>query len=118
MRRRSAIWRDVHINYTEAPVSLLAGYGDGVGIADQTDVREVVGLRQREIAFGVVRWDRTPEPITLCALFSGPSHLTPKVRALLDFLDEHLGTDRDPRLNQALAKGYFTDRLLAPTSGP
>src|ERR1700722_11939278 len=58
MRRRSAIWRDVHINYTEAPVSLLAGYGDGVGIADQTDVREVVGLRQREIAFGVVRWDR------------------------------------------------------------
>jgi LysR family transcriptional activator of dmlA len=53
------------------------------------------------------RW--SPEPITLCALFSGPSRLTPKVQVLLDFLDEYLGTDRDPRLKQDLAKGYFTD---------
>ncbi len=60
----------------------------------------------------------TPEPITLCALFSSPSRLTPKVHALLDFLDEYIGTDRDPRLKRDLAKGYFTDRLLAPTSGP
>jgi len=60
----------------------------------------------------------TPEPITLCALFAGPSRLTPKVQALLDFLDEYIGTDRDPRLGQGLAKGYFTDRTLAPTSGP
>jgi hypothetical protein len=37
--------------------------------------------------------------ITLCALFSSPSRLTPKVQVLLDFLDEYLGTDRDPRLN-------------------
>jgi DNA-binding transcriptional LysR family regulator len=62
------------------------------------------------------RW--TPEPITLCALFSGPSPLTPKVQVLLDFLDEYIGTGRDPRLNQDVAKGYFTDRILAPTSGP
>ena len=60
----------------------------------------------------------TPEPITLCALFSGPSRLTPKVQVLLDFLDEYIGTGRDPRLNQDVAKGYFTDRILAPTSGP
>jgi len=60
----------------------------------------------------------TPEPITLCALFSGPARLTPKVQALLDFLDEYLGTDRDPRLKQGSAKGYFTDRMLSPTSGP
>jgi LysR family transcriptional regulator, transcriptional activator for dmlA len=60
----------------------------------------------------------TPEPITLCALFSGPSRLTPKVQVLLDFLDEYVGTDRDPRLKQDLARGYFTDRMLAPTSGP
>lgn len=60
----------------------------------------------------------TPEPITLCALFSAPSRLTPKVQALLDFLDEYLGTDQDPRLKQDCAKGYFTDRLLTPTSGP
>jgi LysR family transcriptional activator of dmlA len=60
----------------------------------------------------------TPEPITLCALFSGPSRLTPKVRALLDFLDEYIGTDRDPRLNGAVAKDCFTDRRRPPTSGP
>jgi len=57
------------------------------------------------------------EPITLCALFSSPSRLTPKVQALLDFLDEDIGTDRDPRLKSDPGKGYFTDRTLAPTSG-
>ena len=58
------------------------------------------------------------EPITLCALFFGPLRLAPKVQLLLDFLDEYIGTDRDPRLHQDLAAGYFTDRKLAPTSGP
>jgi len=42
----------------------------------------------------------------------------PKVQVLLDFLDEYIGTDKDPRLDHGLAKGYFTDRTLAPTSGP
>jgi LysR family transcriptional activator of dmlA len=60
----------------------------------------------------------TPDPLTLCALFSGPSQLTPKVRALLDFLDEYLGTDRDPRLNGAVAKGYFTDQRRGPAMPP
>jgi DNA-binding transcriptional LysR family regulator len=92
----------------------LAISGLGVAIlplwmAKSADVRE--GLMPI-----LPQW--TPEPITLCALFSGPSRLTPKVQVLLDFLDEYLGTDRDPRLKQELAKGYFTDRMLAPTSGP
>ena len=60
----------------------------------------------------------SPEPITLCALFFSQSRLTPKVQALLNFLDEYLGTDRDPRLKGHSAKGYFTDRRLAPTLGP
>ena len=55
MWRRSATWRDVHVDDAEASVGLLARHGDGVGIADETDVREVVGLRQRETAFEVVR---------------------------------------------------------------
>ena len=59
-----------------------------------------------------------PEPITLCALYSGSSRLTSKVQALLDFLAEYIGTDRDPRLKQDRAKGYFTDLKLPPTSGP
>ncbi len=59
-----------------------------------------------------------PEPITLCALFSSPSRLTPKVQVLLDFLDEYLGTDRDPRIKNDVAAGYFSDRSLTPTSGP
>jgi LysR family transcriptional regulator, transcriptional activator for dmlA len=59
-----------------------------------------------------------PEPITVCALYSGSSRLTPKVQALLDFLVEYIGTDRDPRLKHDRAKGYFTDLKLPPTSGP
>jgi len=60
----------------------------------------------------------SPEPITLCALFSGPARLTPKVQVLLDFLGEYIGTDRDPRLKQLPAKGMFTDPKLEATSGP
>jgi DNA-binding transcriptional LysR family regulator len=53
------------------------------------------------------RW--TPQPVTLCALFSGQSRLTPKVHVLLDFLGEYIGTPRDPRLRGVDAKGLFTD---------
>ena len=59
-----------------------------------------------------------PEPITVCALFSGPARLTPKVQVLLDFLGEYMGTDRDPRLRGLPAKGMFTDPMIAETSGP
>jgi len=58
------------------------------------------------------------EPITLCALLHNSAFLAPKVQIFLDFLDEYIGTDRDPRLDHDPAKGYFTDRGLAPTSGP
>ena len=58
----------------------------------------------------------SPEPITLCALFSGPARMTPKVQVLLDFLGECIGTDRDPRLHKVPAKGLFTDPKLGPTS--
>ena len=59
------------------------------------------------------RW--TPEPVNLWALFSGSSRLTPKVQVFLDFLDEYIGTNRDPRLKHDVAKGYFTDRTPRPT---
>src|SRR6266446_3819635 len=58
MRRWPAAWRDVHINYAEAFIRIFARHDDGVGVADQTDMRKVVGLRQGEPAFEVVRWDR------------------------------------------------------------
>ena len=60
----------------------------------------------------------SPEPITLCALFSGSARLTPKVQVLLDFLGEYIGTNQDPRLQQMPAKGFFTDPTIAATSGP
>jgi hypothetical protein len=57
-----------------------------------------------------------PEPITLCALFFGPSRLTPKGEALLDFLGEYIGTERFPgfRISQrraALQTHRFTLRI-------
>jgi LysR family transcriptional regulator, transcriptional activator for dmlA len=45
----------------------------------------------------------------LCALYSVSSRLTPKVKVFLDFIDTHLGTDRDPRLHGAKAKECFTN---------
>lgn len=68
------------------------------------------GLHNRLIPV-LPQW--SPEPITLCALFSGPSRLTPKVQVLLDFLGEYIGTDQDPRLQQMPAKGLFTNVNLA-----
>lgn len=53
------------------------------------------------------RW--TPQPVTLCALFSGQSRLTPKVHVLLDFLGEYIGTPRDPRIRGVDAKGLFSN---------
>lgn len=55
-----------------------------------------------------------PEPLTLCALFFGQARLTPKVQVLLDFLDEYIGTERDPRLRHGKAKDYFTDTRTQP----
>jgi LysR family transcriptional activator of dmlA len=59
-----------------------------------------------------------PEPINSLCVILEPSRLTPKVQVLLVFLDEYLGTDRDPRLKNDVAAGYFSDRSLTPTSGP
>jgi LysR family transcriptional activator of dmlA len=56
------------------------------------------------------RWSLPP--VTLCALFSGQSRLTPKVQVLLDFLGEFIGTARDPRLHGVDPKGLFTDLRL------
>ena len=53
------------------------------------------------------RWNL--EPVTLCALFSGHSRLTPKLQVLLDFLGEYIGTPRDPRLRGADPSGLFTN---------
>jgi LysR family transcriptional activator of dmlA len=60
----------------------------------------------------------SPQPITLCALFSGSARLTPKVKVLLDFMADYIGTNRDPRLHSVPARGMFTDSKLEATSGP
>ena len=60
----------------------------------------------------------SPEPITLCALFSGPSRLIPKVQILLDFLGEYIGTKQDPRLHGIAFDGLFTQPTVSGKSGP
>ena len=49
-----------------------------------------------------------PKPVVPCALYAVSSHLTPKVKVFLDFIDTYLGTDLDPRLRGAKARDYFT----------
>jgi hypothetical protein len=44
VRGRTATGRDVHVDDAEESSSLLACHGDGVSIADQSDVGEVVKL--------------------------------------------------------------------------
>lgn len=61
------------------------------------------------------RWK--PDPITVCALFSGQSRLTPKVQVLLDFLEEYFGTEKDPRLRQKWKKEYFTSLSIPLVPG-
>jgi LysR family transcriptional regulator, transcriptional activator for dmlA len=90
----------------------LSGFGIVIlplWLAKRSDVR-------KSLIRILPRWG--PEPITLCALFSAPARLTPKVQVLLDFLAEYIGTAQDPRLEKGSAKDYFTDPKLAPTSGP
>jgi len=50
-----------------------------------------------------------PDPITLCALYTGSAKFTPKVKVFLDFLDNYIGTTRDPRLSTNKAKDLFID---------
>jgi LysR family transcriptional regulator, transcriptional activator for dmlA len=99
---------------TADPVVGLKFAVDGLGItvlplwlAGRSDVRDAL-VRVLPL------WE--PEPITLCALFFGPSRLTPKVEALLDFLGEYIGTERDPRLQNQPAKGCFTDASIPPAN--
>ena len=106
------LFRVVTSDPTVALKLALSGFGIVIlplWVANNPEVRKA-------LARVLPQW--VPEPITLCALFSSPSRLTPKVQVLLDFLEEYLGTDRDPRIKNAIAAGYFCDRSLAPTSGP
>ena len=62
--------RDVHINNLQkrpsvcSPVTVISA----ISIADQTEVREVVGLPQREITFGVVRRNHWYEAVDISFL--------------------------------------------------
>jgi len=58
VRRWSAAGRDVHIDQAEACIGVFTRNGDGVSVADQADVREIVRLGQSEVAFGIVWRDR------------------------------------------------------------
>jgi len=51
--------------------------------------------------------DWAPSPIPLVALYCSPNALTPKIKKVLDFLNEYIGTDKDPRLEQTTASECF-----------
>jgi LysR family transcriptional regulator, transcriptional activator for dmlA len=57
-----------------------------------------------------------PDPITLCALYTGTARFTPKVKVFLDFIDNYIGTTRDPRLSTNRPKDLFTG--AHPTAAP
>jgi DNA-binding transcriptional LysR family regulator len=98
---------DPHINLTLA----VQGFGIGIlplWIAKWPEVRN-------QLVPVLPLWKI--EPITLCALFFGQSRLTPKVQVLLQFLEEYIGTEKDPRLRQKWRKEYFPPGSIAPAQG-
>jgi DNA-binding transcriptional LysR family regulator len=101
---------------TSDPYVHLQFVCDGLGIAILPLFLARRAENRKKLSPILALWN--PEPITVCALFNGPSRLTPKVQALLDFLSEYMGTDRDPRINTQGAMGFFTDPSLPATSGP
>jgi DNA-binding transcriptional LysR family regulator len=48
-----------------------------------------------------------PSSIPLVALYCSPNALTPKIKKVLDFLSEYIGTDKDPRLEHTTASACF-----------
>jgi DNA-binding transcriptional LysR family regulator len=54
----------------------------------------------------------SPSPIPLWALYCSPNALTPKVKKVLDFLNEYIGTDKDPRLERTKASECFISSRL------
>jgi DNA-binding transcriptional LysR family regulator len=57
-------------------------------------------------------WD--PSPIPLVALYYSPNALTPKIKKVLDFFSEYIGTDKDPRLDHATASECFITSRSQP----
>lgn len=103
----SVVTSDPHVHLTLT----LAGLGISVlplWMAEWPEARE-------RLVPILPRWK--PEPLTVCALFSGQSRLTPKVQVLLEFLAEYFGTAKDPRLRQKWTKDYFTSLSISPGSG-
>jgi LysR family transcriptional activator of dmlA len=54
----------------------------------------------------------SPSPIPLWALYCSPNALTPKIKKVLDFLSEYIGTDKDPRLERTKASECFISSTL------
>jgi LysR family transcriptional activator of dmlA len=81
---------------------------DGLGIT----ILPIWMATHPDVVDGLVRilplWK--PTPISLCALYSGASRLTPKIKALLSFVQPYIGTDRDPRLHGNTASLCFGRR--------
>jgi DNA-binding transcriptional LysR family regulator len=79
---------------------------DGVGIA----IFPIWMATHPDVVNGLVpilpSWK--PTPIFLCALYSGASRLTPKIKSFLDFVEPYIGTDRDPRLHGNAAGRCFS----------
>jgi DNA-binding transcriptional LysR family regulator len=81
---------------------------DGVGVG----TLPVLMANQPEVRKQLVRllpeWE--PEPVAHCALYLGPSRLTPKVDVFLAFVEQYFGTKEDPRLR----KLPFSQEYFAP----
>ena len=78
---------------------------DGAGVAILPIWMAKHGGCSNELVPVLPAW--RPDPLPLCALYSGNSSMTPKIKAFLDFVSGYLGTDRDPRVSGCAADECF-----------
>jgi DNA-binding transcriptional LysR family regulator len=57
-----------------------------------------------------------PAPITFCVLYAESSKLTPKIKVFLDFIEAHIGSNKDPRLSGMRPTDcfVFSDTIVHP----
>jgi LysR family transcriptional activator of dmlA len=93
-----------HVKTSDPGVALQLAI-DGAGIAILPLWMSCEPSVRKQLVRVLETWK--PAPVTFCVLYSESSKLTPKIKVFLDFIENHIGTDKDPRLRGMRPKDCF-----------
>ena len=81
----------------------MVSKGLGIGVLPLYMARQPA-IRRRLVQV-LPQWN--PRPAIISALYFGPAALAPKIKVFLDFVEQFIGTERDPRVKEAPFEGLF-----------